>query len=66
MDLSASEMMIVTFDNDLNTFTKEGKFSLASTLHNWTKSINMEQERLKEAKIKKPNWKQSGLLVPFV
>lgn len=45
MDLSASEMMIVTFDNDLNTFTEEGKFSLASTLHSWTKSINMEQER---------------------
>lgn len=57
--------MSVTFDNDLNTFTKEGEFSLDTTLHRETKSINMEQDGLEEPKIKKSSWKQSMLLVPF-
>lgn len=65
MDLSDSRMMNVTFDNDLNTFTKEEEFSLTSTLHTETKSISVEQEALEEPKINKSNWKQSMLLVPF-
>lgn len=30
MDLSASGMMNATFDDDLNSFTKEGQFSFIS------------------------------------